>query len=261
VAEETPLRTLLVAFLVCAVCSLLVAGSVVLLRPRQLANLEGERRRQLAALVAEAAGLGDLVGDGSGELEVRIVELATGEEAPSVDPSRFDPFEAAQDPERSVALAPADDLAGIGRRPRHAPVYLLRRDGRIRTVVLPVWGQGYVSTLRGYLALAGDGNTIQGLRFTEQGETPGLGAEIASREWTAQWSGKRLRDEAGELRLRVVQPPADPSAGDPAHLVDGISGATRTGAGVEGLVRFWVGPQAFGPALRRIAAESGGGSP
>jgi transcriptional regulator of nitric oxide reductase len=37
--------------------------------------------------------------------------------------------------------------------------------------------------------------------------------------------------------------------------VDGITGATRTSQGIDGLLRFWLGDFGFGPYLRRIREE------
>jgi Na+-transporting NADH:ubiquinone oxidoreductase subunit C len=45
----------------------------------------------------------------------------------------------------------------------------------------------------------------------------------------------------------------DRAAPGAAHLVDGITGATRTSDGVTNLLRFWVGEDGFEPYLRRIA--------
>ena len=245
-AEPGPLRTLWVAFAVCAVCSALVTASVVGLRPLQEANRQGERQARLAALVEGLPGVSDLIAEvGEARLDVRAVELATGEYA-SLDPETLLEADPAREGE---PLPPGRDPAGIGRRPRFAPVYLLRREGEVHTVILPVHGQGYLSTMRGYLAVAGDGNTVRGITFTEHEETPGLGAEIANPDWQALWQGKRLRDESGQVRIRVVQEP--PSGADP-FSVQGIAGATRTGDGVTALVRFWVGPDGFGPYLERL---------
>ncbi len=123
--------------------------------------------------------------------------------------------------------------------------------------MLPVYGQGYLSTIRGYLALAGDTNTVRGIRFFEHEETPGLGSEIESEAWRSAWRGKRLRDEQGEIRIRVVRE-AQSGALPAEHRIQGISGATRTSDGVSNLVRFWVGPDGFGPYLERIRAGGEG---
>jgi Na+-transporting NADH:ubiquinone oxidoreductase subunit C len=249
--EPGPLRTLLVAFAVCAVCATLVTASVVVLRPLQHENQQRDRERKVRALVTGLPGLGELLSEaGEAELELRVVELASGAYAPSVDP---EVLLSGRDQElESSPLPPERDLAGIGHRPRYAPVYLLRRSGALHTLVLPVHGQGYLSTIRGYLALAGDGNTVRGITFVEHEETPGLGSEIESPAWRARWSGKRLRDERGEVRIRVVREAQPVGSAQSPHRVQGISGATRTSAGVSDLVRFWVGPDGFGPYLERI---------
>jgi Na+-transporting NADH:ubiquinone oxidoreductase subunit C len=36
------------------------------------------------------------------------------------------------------------------------------------------------------------------------------------------------------------------------YKIDGLSGATITSNGVEQLVRYWVGPDAFGPFLEKL---------
>lgn len=249
--EPGPLRTLLVAFVVCGVCASLVTGSVVLLRPLQLENQQRDREQKVRALVAGLPGLGDLLaGAGEAELQLRVVELASGSYAPSVDPESL--LRARDDDLERVPLPPARDLAGIGQRQRYAPVYLLRRGGALHTLVLPVHGKGYLSTIRGYLALAGDADTVRGITFVEHEETPGLGAEIESPAWRALWNGKRLRDEHGDIRIRVVREAQAAGSAESPHRVQGISGATRTSDGVSDLVRFWVGPDGFGPYLEKI---------
>lgn len=262
-AEAGPLRTLAVALAVCAVCSAVVTSAVVVLRPYQEANRRAEQERRVAALVADLPGVGDLVGEAADAgLALRAVELGTGRYAPDVDAEALR-GDAAQVP--CEALPAPEDPAGIGCLPAVAPVYELRRDGRLDTVILPVNGQGYLSMMRGYLAVAGDGETVRGITFTEHEETPGLGAEITNATWQARWKGARLYGEQGDVRIRVVQEAPPPGAAGAAYAIQGISGATKTSQGVSELVRFWVGPRAFGPYLRRIGreatADAGGGSP
>jgi Na+-transporting NADH:ubiquinone oxidoreductase subunit C len=144
------------------------------------------------------------------------------------------------------------DIAGIGRRAKHATVFIRREGGKPTLIVLPVHGAGYQSTLYGYLALRGDGNTVAALNFFKQGETPGLGARITEPAWQALWPGKRIADEGGTVRIAVVRGTA---AGP--YEVDGISGATRTGTGVTNMLRFWLGEYGFGPFLARVTAARG----
>jgi len=248
-----PLRTAGVAVAVCLVCSALVSTTAVYLRPLQEANRERERQERIRDIVARQPGLGELFSDVSdSSVAARVVELETGEWADWIDPASYDQQRAALDPLQSDALPPERDLAGIGRRARYATVYLVRRGERLVLVILPVHGQGYASTLRGFLALPPEGDSVRALAFHEHAETPGLGAEIEDPDWLAEWVGKRVRDEQGRVRLGVAADVADPDAPDYPYTVDGITGATRTGEGVTNLLRFWLGDDGFGPFLERI---------
>jgi Na+-transporting NADH:ubiquinone oxidoreductase subunit C len=77
-----------------------------------------------------------------------------------------------------------------------------------------------------------------------------MGTRIEEQEWQTLWADKRVADENGVIRIEVVRGKA---AG--VYEVDGISGATRTGSGVTDLVRFWLGPDGYGPYIARLKAE------
>lgn len=248
---DSPTKTLAVAAAVCLVCSLFVTSATVLLRPRVLQNQQAERNQYIVDILAGVPGLQEAVGSlDVRNIEARIVDLNSGAFVQSADPQTYDARKAAADPERSVALPRERDLAGISRRPHWATVYIVREGGQPRLLILPVYGQGFASTLYGYLALDGDANTIRALSFYEHGETPGLGAQIETPAWQAQWRGKKVRDDSGTIRVQVAQ-----GAGKSEYEVDGISGATYTGAGITGLLHFWLGPDGFGPFLRKVAEE------
>jgi Na+-transporting NADH:ubiquinone oxidoreductase subunit C len=124
--------------------------------------------------------------------------------------------------------------------------------GAIQVLILPVWGSGYQSTLFGYLALAGDGNTVLALKFYQHGETPGIGARIEDPNWTALWAGKQIYDERDEVRIGVAKGPVARGSSRYTHEVDGLSGATRTSDGVTNLLRYWLSDHGYGPYLKRI---------
>ncbi len=100
--------------------------------------------------------------------------------------------------------------------------------------------------MRGFLAVEGDGNTIVGITYFEHSETPWLGAEVNNPRWQAQWEGKQIFDEDGELTpaIRVVQ-----GGGSGDYEVDGLSGATLTVNGVNNMLQFWLSPEGFGEYL------------
>jgi Na+-transporting NADH:ubiquinone oxidoreductase subunit C len=241
-------KTLVVAFLVAFIASIFVSIAAVTLRPFHLANLEAERQERLAAMVAALPGMGDiLTGAGVDDMEAHIIDLTSGEFATHIDPATFDQREAASDPTQSSPIPSDADVAGIKQRSDFAQVIILRKDGKLHLVVLPVRGIGYQSMLYAYLAIHADGNTIAGLTFYEQGETPGIGTRILEPEWLELWPGKQLVDENGEVRISVVRGEA---VGE--FEVDGISGATRTSNGVSNMLHFWLGDYGFGPFLTRL---------
>ncbi|MFM1873012.1 MAG: hypothetical protein RL398_2434 [Planctomycetota bacterium] len=119
-------------------------------------------------------------------------------------------------------------------------VVAVTKDGdKVESYVLPISGKGLWSTLYGYLALNGDKNTVRGITFYKHGETPGLGGEVENPEWTKQWVGKTILDEAGNLTsITVKKGKVDPAvAKEKAHYVDGLSGATLTCNGVNNFVK------------------------
>ncbi len=250
---ESRTRTLLVAFLVCAVCSVIVSSTSVFLEPRQRANRERDREEKILRIVHGHEGLADLLSGLSGvTLAAHVVDLATGDSADHLDPVSFDPRRAAIDPLLGIALPDNRDPAGIGHRSRFSVVYQVESERRIILVVLPVHGSGYASTMYGYLALGGDLNTVAGLTFFEHGETPGLGGEIEDPDWLESWIGKRVFDEAGKVRIEIVPDVVDLSSSDSIYQVDGLTGATRTCDGVTALLRYWLSDDGFGPYLERV---------
>jgi len=254
--RESDLRAVLVSLIVCLFCSAAISFTVSLVRPYKEANRAREQRARIEQIVRSTPGLAELIDTGGdAQLEVQVVDLETGRFLPDVDPGGFDPVTAARDPEQGIAIPPEADLAGLGRRARWALVYRVQERGRLRLLVLPVEGKGYVSIMRGYLALEPDLRTIRALSFYEHAETPGLGSEIENPAWLAQWPGKQAFDAAGEIRIAVARGRVDPGAPEALHRVDGISGATRTGVGVTQLLHFWLGPQGYGPLLARLAEE------
>lgn len=50
--------------------------------------------------------------------------------------------------------------------------------GQVNKIVLPVYGTGLWSMMYAFVALDNDGNTVKGITYYDQGETPGLGGEV-----------------------------------------------------------------------------------
>ncbi|TBU97730.1 Na(+)-translocating NADH-quinone reductase subunit C [Stutzerimonas kirkiae] len=255
--KETTTRTLVVALLICLVCSVLVAGAAVALKPIQQANRLLDKQRSILAI----AGLSQpgMSGDEiralyDKRIVARVVDLRTGQFSDEQDPETFDPLAAAKDSRLSSALPDAQDIASINRREHYSTVYLIEREGQLDTLILPVRGYGLWSTMYGFMALKGDLNTVTGFGFYQHGETPGMGGEVDNPRWVAQWPGKKVFDEQQQVAVRVVKGGVNPQSPDAIHQVDALAGATLTSNGVTHLLEFWLGENGFGPFITNLRA-------
>lgn len=115
------------------------------------------------------------------------------------------------------------------------PIFIWTDDGADKPskYAFPISGKGLWSMLYGYLALEADLETVAGISFYKHGETPGLGAEIEKPWFQTQFVGKKLYKDGAPVNFLVVKP------GTPLTdtSVDGISGATLTGKGVQVLIQ------------------------
>jgi len=253
--------TLLVALVLCVVCSVVVASAAVLLRPLQEANKKLDRQRNV--LIAggvdvssmSTAEIESMFGDET-RIERVLIDLSTGEtvdaEAAGIDLATYDPKKAAKSPELSQRVdSAAGATPGVSRREKYAFVYQMVNGGKVEQYVLPVYGKGLWSTLYGFLALQGDLRTVSGITFYEHKETPGLGGEVDNAVWKAKWPGKKVYDDQWQVDFKVIKGEVDPNSAKADHQIDGLSGATITSRGVSNLVQYWVGPDGFGKFLEK----------
>ncbi len=117
------------------------------------------------------------------------------------------------------------------------PIYVINKDGET-IYVLPLLGTGLWGPIWGNMALKDDLNTIVGVTFDHKGETPGLGAEIATKQFQDQFIGKKIFDDNGNFTsIKVVKGGVKtlPEAAR-IHGVDAISGGTITSQGVDAML-------------------------
>ncbi|MHC9235435.1 FMN-binding protein [Pseudooceanicola sp. 502str34] len=244
--NESRGKTLFVAFATALVCTLLVSGATVLLRPIQTANRAAETQLRLEALLSAIPGMTALLSSSeSAQISTVVIDLPEGRAAQEITPETLET--ALLDTGNWTALSPEQDLAGIGTRPDYAQVYLLRDGAAVKLMVLPIAGAGYNGPIEAMIAINGDMETIAGLTVTGQSETPGLGARIEEAAWQQGFAGTRFRDDRGEMRFAVARGPATTD-----YEVDGITGATRTSTAVTRMVRFWLGPEGYGPLIDAV---------
>ena len=114
-----------------------------------------------------------------------------------------------------------------------APVFVANIEGNTK-YVLKLHGAGLWGGIGGYLALDADKNTIYGINFNHESETPGLGAEIVTEKFRSQFPSKHIRNAAGEVVSVAVLKAG--KVADGQEQVDALSGATITCDGVTTMI-------------------------
>ena len=244
------LYTFLFASAVCVACALILSLAATALKPQQVANVRHDIVMNLMATVGkdynelaklpkpEVFAMFDkefdtLILDGNNKAADRTFmerELASigypEDELKALDTGslmrRFN---------GKVGL-----LARKARTPRkeydpgYKMVYIHREPGAgPDAYVIPIEGYGLWDLMKGYVALDLDLNTVKGISFYEHKETPGLGARVEEDWFKDNFKGKKILDERGNLVSITV---AKGKAPESPHQVDGISGATLTGDGI-----------------------------
>ena len=237
---------------VCVVCALFVSSTAEWLGPRQERNALLDRQKNVLSVAGLMKPGESLTPD---EIEARfkdsirpvVIDLSTGQQNTTIDPTTFDQQAASRDPATS-RLAPPNP-SRVLRIPDQALIYdVVGNNDEINAVILPIQGYGLWSTLYGYLALDPDMNTILGITYYDQKETAGLGGEVQNPRWMAKWPGRKVFDDRGRIKIAVKKGVAGSPEKDP-YYVDGLSGATITSRGVTNMLHFWLGKEGFGPFI------------
>ncbi|NQT87235.1 FMN-binding protein [bacterium] len=178
------LYTLFYAAVLGTVCAVLLTGVGIFTAPYREANALAEKQTNI--------------------LSVLGAELAPGASSQEVSAEY----------ERSVHIVEEDDLT------------LYVRDSADGSTIRAAFfeGSGLWGPIRGFLALEADGRTIRGITFHEQEETPGLGGEIASDWFRAQFKGKQVVGADGTPGIVIRRGQGSTAINE----VDGITGATMT---------------------------------
>lgn len=252
--SESAGKTITVAAVLCGVCSVLVAGAVVVLRPRQLVNQDLDQKKNILLSAGLYESKEKIDATFNKFVEAVVIDVTTGEVQTDIDASKFNQDKADKDPQFVEDIPQAEDYATIRRRSRLQKVYLVKKDGSLDQIVFHVYGKGLWSTMKAFLSVDRDGVTIRGFNYYAHGETPGLGGEIENPGWVAQWKGKKIYDDSGDYRpkTRVVKGQVNPQDPNAPYSVDGLSGATLTSNGVEGTFRYWLSDSGYKSFLGKV---------
>ncbi|MBO7265066.1 MAG: NADH:ubiquinone reductase (Na(+)-transporting) subunit C [Alistipes sp.] len=144
------------------------------------------------------------------------------------------------------------DLKGLTVSENEFPIFKYEKDG-VTKYVAPMAGKGLWGDIWGYVSLNVVDQKVQisGIVMDHAGETPGLGAEIATENWQKKFEGKVLYNAEGEFAVRMQKGGAQND-----HQVDAITGGTKTCDGVNAMLENSIGKyKAFLDTLTAAVAE------
>jgi Na+-transporting NADH:ubiquinone oxidoreductase subunit C len=243
--NESRTKTVVIAFLVSAICAVLVSAATVYLRPIQAANRAAEEQARIAASCGAFPACRELLEQSGGTLGTSCHRPRAGTRDAEITTDTLEL--ALSDPANWSALDPSDDLAGArpaaglraglrsarrGRGVRRAPA-----DRRIRAIT------------------AGSTRCWPGRRHEHDRGPVGDAALGDPRPRRADRGGGVAVGLSGHRDCATRRATcASPWRGDGVerHEVDGITGATRTSNAMTRMVRFWLGPEGYGPFLDAV---------
>ena len=213
---------------VCLVCSLAISSLALGLKPLKEKNVEIDKKKNVLAAAGLVVDKEKVIETFEQKVVAKVVDLKAGK---YVDQTVAD---------LTGAQLSADIYKMNDEESNLRPVYLVGK-GADQVTIIPIAGKGLWSTVYGFLALEKDFNTVKGITFYKHGETPGLGGECEKEWFTSNFVGKQLKDAGGKPVFGVAKGKASPpncqKFGGVQHCVDGMSGATITGDGIQELVR------------------------
>ncbi len=222
--KQSNVYTIIYIIVLVVVVGAALALTSMSLKDRQTENANADKMRQILASVKITPAEGEVIADFNKYITESYMVNAKGER---VEGNAFNANM------KTVAAEPAAE--------RKLPVFVCTLAPDDVKYILPAYGAGLWGPIWGYIAVDGNGSTIYGAYFSHEGETPGLGANIATPEFYDQFDGKQLLHDGKLIPVEVVKKGLKPT-NDQADYVDGVSGGTITSKGVGAMLDNCLAP-------------------
>ena len=224
--RQSNLYIILYAVGLTIVCGGLLAFAAQGLKEPQERNIAQERRENILSTV---------------------MELKAGDNVNAIYDKRVNAVVVDYNGNVKEGVKPSDvNLAAEYKKPqreRLLPVYEFKSEtnpDQVESVIFPLFGFGLWDSIWGFVALENDLNTIKGVKFQHKAETPGLGARIAEPgDISPRYVGKKVFDGDVLVSVTMMKGEGNDYSNDP-HKVDGMSGATLTGKGVNNMLKDYL---------------------
>ena len=190
----------------------LLATLATSLKDKQAANVLNEQKTSIMKAFGEA--------DASFDEVVTMGRLTAGE------------FVAVEEADVKAVFDLLGNRKELAEAQDNLPIFKMEKEG-VTKLVLPIVGKGLWGDIWGYVALqqTEDNVVITGIVMDHAGETPGLGAEIATERVQKAFEGKKLYNAEGAFAVRMQKGGAQNE-----HQVDAITGGTKTCDGVNAML-------------------------
>jgi Na+-transporting NADH:ubiquinone oxidoreductase subunit C len=216
------------------ILGLLLSGSAQVLGPWQQEAIALDKKKQILGAVISAEEIEAMTPEEvnafySSRISSTVVDI-TGKEVTTEGVSA-EKVEIAKDYKKAA-------------EERAYPIFIFHAEGKpeqVESYIFPMYGAGLWDAIWGYLALDTDLNTIAGITLAHAAETPGLGARITEGKVQERYVGKKIFDESGALVTVMMQKGENKDYSSEPHKVDGMSGATITGNGVNNMLKAYMG--------------------
>jgi Na+-transporting NADH:ubiquinone oxidoreductase subunit C len=137
------------------------------------------------------------------------------------------------------------------------PVYEFHDTGNpddIKGYIFAFYGNGLWDNIWGYVALETDMNTVMGAVFDHAAETPGLGARITEKGIQERYEGKKIFNDQNQLvSVSMLKGENNPPSALNDHKINGMSGATITGKGVNRMLLNYF--EYYMPFIEKVKQE------
>ena len=190
----------------------LLAFLATSLKDKQAANVLNEQKTSIMKAFGEA--------DASFDEVVTMGRLTAGE------------FVAVEEADVQAVFELLGNRKALTEAQDNLPIFKMEKEGTTK-FVLPIVGKGLWGDIWGYVSLqkTEDNIVITGIVMDHAGETPGLGAEIATETWQKKFEGKALYDADNVFAVRMQKGGAQNE-----YQVDAITGGTKTCDGVNAML-------------------------
>lgn len=218
--QKDDIRTIVFAAVTCLIVSLLLSVTYASLKDRQEKNAELDRMMNVLGafgVETEVDGV-KLSEEDINDYFTNIREVLLDADMNILDGANR--TNVAEKTSGKYTPAMIDD-----KKSAPYPLFLWEVEGKVEKYCYPQYGQGLWSTVFSYISLKEDFKTVVGATFYGHKETPGLGGECSEPWFMQQFAGKEMSDN-----FLIVKGKADP---DNLNAVDGMSGATITGNGIQ----------------------------